>query len=105
MIFFFLQGIIVPNFDDIHYTFLREELRIKKHTYDFLNACTYFALFIFMSIFNSYFSKTDSWKLVLNSLVLFTIMTLLMLSNATRLNLDLGISDEALNVFVFILST
>ena len=45
------------------------------------------------------------WKLVLNSLVLFSMMTLAMLCNATRTNLDWGIPDEMINVFIFILST
>ena len=41
LIFFFVQGILLPNFDDLHYVFLTGTCGMSKATYDFLNVLTY----------------------------------------------------------------
>jgi hypothetical protein len=40
LIFFFIQGILLPNFDDLHYVFLVETVGMPKYEYDFLNTIT-----------------------------------------------------------------
>lgn len=49
--------------------------------------------------------RTEAWLLTLVSLFLFIVMTSLMLVNALRLNLEIGVSDEVWNVFIFLLGT
>lgn len=105
ILYFFLQGIIMPNFDDVHYIFLTEVIEMPKWKYDFLNCTTYVSILIFIVLYGQFFSRTQVWILILVSLSLFMFMTSLMLLNATRTNLEWGISDELLNGFIFFFST
>ena len=75
LIFFFLQGLFVPNFDDLHYVFLTsnghdeheegqhpegEEPRhpiMEKYTYDFLNTIGYVSVILVTFLFILYWTK------------------------------------------------
>ena len=50
--FLLLQGILLPNFDDLQLTFLVETIGIPKYEYDFLNTITYVAILFFVYIYN-----------------------------------------------------
>lgn len=50
--FFFVQGLLLPNFDDLHYVFLTETLGMPKSTYDFLNLLTYVGILICTIVYN-----------------------------------------------------
>ena len=99
--FFLLQGVLMPNYDDIHYMFLTQTVGMPLHTYDFLNSLTYVSLITFIILFNIFFIRAQVWILILISLSLFLLMTSLMLINAVRMNVDWGISDEVFNSFIF----
>ena len=105
IIFFLLQGIVLPNFDDLHYCFLTEVIGMPKYTYDFLNVITYVACVIFTAIYNQCFAWVQVHVLILVSLLLILVMTTLMLINATRLNLEWGISDIWINALIFFFGT
>ena len=95
----------MPNFDDLHYVFLTEKCGMSKSTYDFLNTITYVSLIFFIGLYNQLLTGVQIWVMMLISLILFLIMTSLMLYNATRMNIEQGISDEWINVFIFFLGT
>jgi len=59
ILYFFLQGIFVPNFDDLHYIFLTEKCGVKKYMYDYLNMLSYFGTIFFTVIYNKYFTKVQ----------------------------------------------
>lgn len=106
IIFLFIQGILLPNFDDLHYVFLVETVGMPKYECDFLNTITYGAILIFIFLYNQFLTKVQAWIMVLVSLILILIMTLLMLANATRTNTESwGMSDEAINALIFFLGT
>lgn len=50
--FFIIQGILIPNFDDLHYIFLIEVVNMPKYEYDFLNTITYATIIVFAVIYN-----------------------------------------------------
>lgn len=100
-----IQGVIVPNFDDLHYIFLTETAGMSKSTYDFLNIIAYVGIVFFTVLYNQCFPRAQVWVLILVSLSLFILMTSLMLVNAYRINIDYGISDEVINGFIFFLGT
>ena len=56
-------------------------------------------------LYSACLMRTEAWLLTLVSLFLFIVMTSLMLVNALRLNLEIGVSDEVWNVFIFLLGT
>jgi hypothetical protein len=105
ILFFFLQGMVIPNFDDVHYLFLTETNDMPKWKYDFLNCFTYASILLVIFLYGQYFSRAQVWKLVLASMGLFILSTSLLLLNATRRNLDIGINDEVLNAAIFFFST
>lgn len=105
LIFFIIQGVLIPNFDDLHYVFIIEVIGMTKFEYDFLNTITYAAMLIFICIYNFALTGIQVWKLVLTSLLLFLFMTTLMLINALRLNADYGVSDSVINAFIFFFGT
>jgi hypothetical protein len=78
---------------------------MSKATYDFLNVLTYVGIIFFTALYNQLLTGVQVWILMLTSLILFMIMTSLLLMNATRLNIEWGISDEALNAVIFFLGT
>lgn len=41
LLYFVLQGLLVPNYDDLHYIFLTEKCGITTFMYDFLNVLTF----------------------------------------------------------------
>lgn len=49
--FFLVQGILMPNFDDLHYMFLTERVGMSKSNYDFLNILTYVGLIFFVTLY------------------------------------------------------
>ena len=52
IMYFLIQGVIVPNFDDLHYVFLIEVAGIPKWEYDFLNVITYVSMLLFIFLFS-----------------------------------------------------
>lgn len=78
---------------------------MPKYEYDFLNVITYVAIILFTCSYNFFLTKVQVWLMVLISLILFLIMTSLMLVNAMRLNLEYGVSDEAINGVIFFFGT
>jgi hypothetical protein len=103
--FFLIQGVLIPNFDDLHYMFLTEIAGMPKYEYDFLNILTYVGILFFVVLYNKCFPGAQVWILILISLFLFIIMTSLMLINALRINIEWGMSDEAINALIFFLGT
>lgn len=86
MLYFVLQGLLVPNFDDMHYVFLTENCGITSYMYDFLNILTYAGQFCFCLAFNQYLSQFEVRKLIQYSLLLMLFVTLAQFANALRLN-------------------
>ena len=56
--FFWIQGLVIPNLDDLHYVFLTHYAGMPKYEYDFLNILLYISLIIVTLFYNSYFDKT-----------------------------------------------
>jgi hypothetical protein len=52
MLFFFVVGIVLPSFDDLHYIFLTTRCGMDKYMYDFLNTLTYVSLLGFVVLYN-----------------------------------------------------
>ena len=52
MLFFFVVGIVLPSFDDLHYIFLTTKCQMDKYMYDFLNTLTYVSLLGFVVLYN-----------------------------------------------------
>jgi hypothetical protein len=50
--FFFIVGIVLPSFDDLHYIFLTTKCHMDKYMYDFLNTLTYVSLLGFVVLYN-----------------------------------------------------
>ena len=105
LLFFLVIGIFLPNFDDLHYIFLTSVCDVDKYQYDFLNALTFVTLVALAVLYNQCLTGVQAWILVLISLGLFLLMTALMLVNALRLNLEMGMSDAVFNIFIFLLGT
>jgi hypothetical protein len=105
LLFFWIQGILVPNFDDIHYIFITQAAGMPLYKYDFLNTISYGSLILFVLIYNKFLTQVEAYIMVIFSLVLFLLMTILMLANAVRWNIDHGISDETINGFIFFFGT
>lgn len=103
--FFWLQGLLMPNLDDLHYVFLTQTLGMQVYSYDFLNSITYVSLVLLTISFNRYLRWRQVWLLILCSLLIFMVLTSLMLVNATRANLEWGLSDHTLNCFIFFIAT
>ena len=78
---------------------------MEKYVYYFLNTLTFFVKLILSIVYKACLTKCEAWHLVLVSLFLFIVMTSLMLVNALRLNLEMGVSDEIWNIFVFLFGT
>ena len=55
--YFVLQGLLVPNFDDMHFVFLTERCNISNYMYDFLNLWTFAGQFCLCIAFNQYLSQ------------------------------------------------
>ena len=67
MLFFFIQGLIIPNLDDIHYFFLTHDAGMPRFEYNFLNIIVYISVIIVTILYNSYFDKTQVWIMILVS--------------------------------------
>ena len=105
LLFFIINGILIPNFDDLHYIFLTEVVGMPKYEYDFLNTISYISILVVVFIFNQFLTQANVWALILTSLLLFVFMTSLMLINAIRMNLEYGVSDEVINGVIFFFGT
>ena len=105
LLFFFINGLLVPNFDDLHYVFLTGTVGMSKSTYDFLNTLTYVGLLTFATLYKAFLEKAQIQILMLASLLLFALMTVLMYINARRLNTDYGVDDVTINCFIFFFGT
>lgn len=86
LLYFGMQGLLVPNFDDLHYIFLTEKCGMKKFMYDFLNVFSYIGTIFFTVLYNKYLFNCQVRKLIMVQLVLYFISNLLVLCNAFRLN-------------------
>ena len=95
----------VPNFDDLHYVFLTSKVGMEKSTYDFLNILAYVGIIIITMIYNKFLTKVQVYVLILVSQLFAIIATSLMLFNATRTNIEVGINDEVLNGIIFLIGT
>ena len=73
VLFFLLQGLVLPKFDDIHYIFLLEEANMEKYTYSYLNCIAYASLLLFTILYGVFFSRSQIWLMVEVSLVLFLV--------------------------------
>ena len=78
---------------------------MSKANYDFLNVLTYVGILFFITLYKTLLTGVEIWKMMLASLCLFFVMTSLMLINSKRLNIEGGLSDEGMNVFIFFLGT
>jgi hypothetical protein len=105
LVVFLIVGVALPNFDDLHYVFLTEKAGMEKSTYDFLNTLTYVGIIFFTFLYLKLLKDCQVWILVEVSFSLFLLMTSLMLANATRKNIEWGISDEVINGVIFFLGT
>ena len=105
LLFFLIQGLLIPNFDDIHFVFLTEKEGMANYKYDFLNMISYISLLGVVILYNQLLAKVEAWILVLVSLMLFLVMTSLMLVNALRINVEHGVSDEVINGMIFFFGT
>ena len=52
--FYFIQGILLPNLDDLHYVFLTSKVGMAKSTYDFLNMLTYIGCVFFIFLYKTF---------------------------------------------------
>lgn len=111
LLYFWLQGLLVPNFDDLHYIFLTEKCGMKKFMYDFLNVFSYVGTIFFTVMYNKYLTRVQARTLILCQLVLFFISNVLVLCNSLRLNTKMfpkypsSTSDVALNSVNFFIAT
>ena len=105
VLFFLLQGLVLPKFDDIHYIFLLEEVDMEKYSYTYLNGISYASLLLFTILYGAFFSRSQIWLMVEVSLVLFLAQTALMLMVVTRINVSWGISDEIATGVMFFLGS
>lgn len=64
LLYFGLQGLLVPNFDDLHYIFLTEKCGMKKFMYDFLNVLSYVGTIIFTVVYNKYLTNVQVRTLI-----------------------------------------
>lgn len=84
LMYFIFQGLIIPNFDDIHYMFLTDKLGISAYMYDWLNCTTYVGTLMMTAFYNVYLSKTyDVKELIQYQLYLILGVTLLQAMNAS----------------------
>ena len=58
LLFFFILGILLPNFDDLHYVFLTTTCNMEKYVYDFLNSLTFVSIIGLTFLYNSCLQKT-----------------------------------------------
>ena len=58
LLFFFIVGILLPNFDDLHYVFLTSTCNMKKYAYDFLNSLTFVTMIVLTFIYNACLRRT-----------------------------------------------
>lgn len=86
LLYFGLQGLFVPNFDDLHYIFLTEKCGMKKFMYDFLNVFSYIGTIFFTILYNRYLTNVQVRKLILAQLVLYFVSNIFVLANSLRLN-------------------
>ena len=86
LVYFLAQGILIPNFDDLHYIFLTERCGMKNFTYDFLNMLTYVGVVVLTLLYNSYLTRVETKRLVTIQLGFFLVTTILQLCNALRMN-------------------
>jgi hypothetical protein len=111
LLYFWLQGLFVPNFDDLHYIFLTEKCGMKKYMYDFLNVLSYVGTIFFTIMYNKYLSGVQVRYLILTQLIFFFISNILVLFNSLRLNTTIfpqyhsTTSDIVLNSFNFFIAT
>lgn len=111
LLYFWLQGLFVPNFDDLHYIFLTEKCGMKKFMYDFLNVFSYVGTIFFTMMYNKYLSRMQARTLILFQLIFFFISNLLVLVNSLRLNTKMfpqyhsTTADIALNSVNFFIAT
>lgn len=87
LLYFLLQGILIPNFDDLHYIFLVEKCGMRKFMYDLLNSLTYVGVILITILFNKYLSKVNVRMLIYVQLLIFFVINLLQLCNSLRWNL------------------
>ena len=64
LVYFILQGLCVPNFDDIHYVYLTETCGISSYMYDFLNILAYAGAFVMCIAYNQYLSQYEVRRLI-----------------------------------------
>ena len=111
LLYFWLQGLLVPNFDDLHYIFLTEKCGMKKFMYDFLNAFSYIGTIFFTVMYSKYLSRVQVRTLILCQLVLFFLSNILVLINSLRINTKLfpayssTTSDIAINSANFFIAS
>ena len=93
ILFYVIQLFLLPNLDDMHYTFLVDYMNIEPAWFDLGNALTYTLLFVFLPLYNSFLIKVDVWKLILMSLTIFLVLTILMYINTMSAH-KLGDGEE-----------
>ena len=64
LVYFILQGLCVPNFDDIHYVYLTETCGLSSYMYDFLNILAYAGAFVMCIAYNQYLSQYEVRRLI-----------------------------------------
>lgn len=87
LLYFVIQGLLVPNYDDLHYIFLTEKCHIQTYMYDALNLLTYIGTLTLTLAFNLYLAKTMNVRdLIQVQLYIVLAVTVLQTFNALRLN-------------------
>lgn len=88
--YFWVQGLLVPNYDDLHYIFLTEKCGMQKFMYDLLNLLTYIGVIFFTVLYNRCLTHFEVGSLIIAHLCIFFIVTALQLVNALRWNLEIS---------------
>lgn len=105
ILYFLIQGVLMPNFDEVHYIFLTEDAGMPKYKYDYLNCIAYVSMVLFNYLYGTFWSKTQVWLMIEISLALFLAMTVLMLIVVLRVNIHWGVSDDVMTALMFVFGT
>lgn len=94
LFYFILQGLLVPNFDDMHYVFLTDKCGITTYMYDFLNILSYAGQFFFCFIYSQWLSTFEVRRLIQYQLVILLFITLLQFEYALRIYENIPLLGE-----------
>ena len=102
LIFFFITGFIIPNYDDMVYYFLLNDCKISKDTYAYLNMGQSVGIIMGLAMYVNWLKSVEVWKLILASLCSTMVVNTLQYANFMRMNLGYGISDVPINAVIML---